>query len=373
MPSMFLRRFASFCLILCASVAAHGASCVGLLIPDLAYPHNNETFDLAYLAVINAENFGAHKKNSELARGPTEHPETFSPDNPVGLSLPIAKALLTSSENFEEFSAKRAQAYAQHQFNYPPADLATAFRRSLPSRRVELYEKCTNATGFNARIARADREIVELSISWRAPADATASTSVSKVVVTGGTLASVVPTTLKAPTTLLFIRDLDKDFRFSATIGGAPATVFVPRHIAAKAVAAATGGQCAGAAAAVRGVYKQMLDRDATPAEVASLSAAIAGGRHDILQLVEFVVASAEYDKKFVAGKSPEDTLRQLYRRVLGREGDDAGILYNTRLLHSNGFLRVATGFVQSREYRQRFGDWSVPGAPPKIKYCATK
>lgn len=373
MPLRFVRHLACVSWLIFASFSVHAADCEKFLIPDLMFPHLDQASEFAYLSTISSANFDAHKKNALLDQDLATHPERYHADNPVGLALPTAKAMLTSSENFAQFKAKRDELFREHHFAYPNDELATFFARSMQPRRADAYAKCTNASGFAANILRNERNFVELTLSWR-PANGVNEAAISNVTASGGTLRGPAPTklTTKDSKPLLFVRQLDKDFRFSGIVAGAPVTVFVPKYFT-KADAAKSAAACAPAAKVVQAMYQQILQRAPTPAEVAQQSALLASGANSVRQLVENLVTGPEYAKKFIEGKSTEAALTGLYNRTLGREPDPNGLAYNTRIFDTGGYQKIALAFVEGREYTQRFGDWTVPDASPKMRFCAGK
>jgi phycobilisome core-membrane linker protein len=128
--------------------------------------------------------------------------------------------------------------------------------------------------------------------------------------------------------------------------------------------------QCARAAKVVHAAYRQVLERDIQPALLAHQAALLSNHVNNVRQLVESLVSSAEYTERFVQGKSAEDVLRGYYRHIFARDSDAKGLAFNASLLRTAGHAKVAIAFEESLEYRQRFGEWIVPGAPPRIKYC---
>jgi Phycobilisome Linker polypeptide len=374
MPLRFMRHSVFLIFLIAVFGSANAADCAKQLIPDLLYPHHDEASDLAYLATISPANFDAHKKNALLDQDPATHPERYHADDPVGLSLPISKAILESSADFEEFNRKREAAYREHHFTYTKEELSDYFERSIQVRRTDAYAKCTKASGFFANVLRSERDFVEVTLGWRPSGDVT-ETALSKFVVAGATLRGSAPTklTAKEPKTLLFIRHLNKDFRLSAMVAGAPVNVFVPKYLGSKSDTATLAGQCAAAPKVVDAIYRQILVRSPTPAEIAQQSALLTSGVHNVRQLVELLMIGAEYPKNFVEGKSTEVALTALYIRTLGRDPDKSGFTYNKRMFDSGGYQKIALAFVEGREYLQRFGDWTVPDANPKIRFCPGK
>ena len=374
----FTHRFVAGLFVLACGVV-RAQDCTQATMPNLMLLRTDMTTDLAFLATITASNFDAQKKNAEIERGLAEHPEMFEANNPVGLNLPIAKSMLKSSDTYERFARKRGEQFRMHQFQYADADLATYFLRSLPPHQVEQAERCMKHTGFYVAIVRADRDLIELSPGWISTGAVTEH-DIAKFVVTGGIAIGNIPTKLKSKDRApwIFARNLDADFRISATIDGAPISVFIPRYIPPSQNAPPTAepksvAACASAAKVVQAVYRQLLSRDATAAEIAQQSPYLTSGKHNVLHLVEIILAAPEYGKKFAEGKSATVALKEMYRRILGREPDQGGLDYNAKTYNASGYQKVALAFAQGREYQQRFGDWTVPSVTPSIRYCPGK
>jgi hypothetical protein len=328
--------------------------------------------DLAYLALVSPANFERHKANSYPKPGGGGAFST--PHMSAGTALPIATDLLHTSATYADFQSKREHAYAEHQFHYTQADLAGFFARLLPQRNFATYNHCTGNTGVHARFTRADHDFVELVLDGGAPTATHADTRITQLSVSGAELHGPAPASLDGnAVTLLFIRNLNKDFRFSADIGGAPLPVFAPRYLASGPDKAAANAQCASAGKVAQAIYRQILDRKAEPAELAHLVSRLENGSNDVRQLAERAVLGSEYAKKFMQGKSEEDVLRGLYRHVLARDSDAGGLNSNVRKLRGVDPAHMAIDYFRSYEYTSRFGEWAVPGTAPLIRYCPNK
>lgn len=342
----------------CFCARATAANCDALLVPDFALPSLDTTTDLAYLSVINADNFTQHRSN---AIPKLSH---------AGIPLPIASDLLLHATRFDDFAAARAQRYAEYHFTYPAEELAGYFERQLPKQRYDLRLACVGASGFVAHVAKADRDLVRIELDWRAPKGDSARAQLGKLTVSGGTLLGAKPTGL--PATVVLVRNLDADLRVSMTADGKQETVFVPRYIHASSRFRAQTGSCADAQKIVRALYRQLLERDPAVDEVATLSAALTTGGNNVRQLAERLVLGGEYERRFAKGKSTHELLLGLYRHVLVRDADEAGLTVNEKRLDKASFTTIAATFFENAEYAQRFGDWAVPGTAA-VAYCTDK
>jgi hypothetical protein len=356
--------------ILACSGPIRAQECENLLVPDFEFYPRDIATDLSYLAVISPANFANHRKNADR----TGNQQYFQANTHLGLDLPIASALLLASATYDEFNAKREQKYQEYHFKYPAIELSNYYTQVLPEPRASAYDQCTRVPGFHAQITKTDRDFVEVQVSWRAAGPASDAV-IAKTVVEGGAADSAMPTKLKPAqkTRLLFTRNLDKEFRFTAAVNGAAVSLFTPRYMNAEPAVAASTARCANAAKVVHAVYRQILETDIEPAQLPHVTSLLDNNVNSVRQLVERLLIGADYTRKFVKEKSDLDTLRALYRHVLARESDAAGLTYNSTQLRTLGFQETALAFAQGNEYQQRFGEWGVPGTTPPIKYCSKK
>jgi hypothetical protein len=352
-------RWAAACLLV-ISADAFAENCERLLVLDFALPGLDTATDLAYLAAITPENFSLHKVN---ATPKMKH---------LGVPLPIASDLLLHAQDYDEFSARRAQKYAEFGFNYSLVDLATYFRRLLPTDRLKAYNACTGASGFVAQVVRADRDFVQVLASWRASSDGPTQVRVDNVTVTGAALLGTAPKTLGAqPVTLVFSRNLDADLRVSATAATQPISLWVPRLVGASTFPEPADAACADASKVVRALFRQTLGREPKSAELAAQVALLKNGSNSVRQLAERDVLSEEYQKKFAKGNELEGALKNLYVHVLARESDSKGLANNKAQFRNAPFANIVMTFFRTAEYQSRFGQWTVPSAPPSVRYCA--
>lgn len=339
------------------ALSACAANCDDLLVPDMPLAQLDTSTDLAYLATITPETYARHRAN---AYPKLKHLE---------VQLPIARDLLRSAEDFDSFRSKRDQVYADHAFHYELGELRDYFAHQLPTTRADAYDACRGASGLTSRIVRADRDIVEIVVSWRAAAGAPPTVSLRDAAVTGAVLVGAQPANLGiSGATLLFLRDLDADLRWTAKTHDQSVSVWIPRFISAGPSAKPQTAGCADASKVARALTQHFLERDAKPAEVSAQAALLAGHRNSVRQLAERVVLGEEYRKRFVAGKDLEAILDDLYRRVLARKGDSNGLASNKARFRKADFATAALTFFRNAEYDHNFGDWAVPGA--QIAYC---
>jgi hypothetical protein len=93
-------------------------------------------------------------------------------------------------------------------------------------------------------------------------------------------------------------------------------------------------------------VYRQVLNREPSQQELQQTSSELASGQK---QLIDVVARAARR-----AANSDEEAVRILYRRLLGREADEAGLRGFTEQARRDGIESVARDIIASAEYRQR-------------------
>ena len=113
-------------------------------------------------------------------------------------------------------------------------------------------------------------------------------------------------------------------------------------------------------------VYRQVLERSADPSASVWLDHLSRGAT--VREIVRAIAKSPEHLQR-VGRQDRDDMVVDVYRHLLNRGPDpeamkSAGILASMR-----GSASLIDQIVDSPEYRQRFGDWSVPGS--SVRYCA--
>jgi hypothetical protein len=104
-------------------------------------------------------------------------------------------------------------------------------------------------------------------------------------------------------------------------------------------------------------LYRQMLNREPSAQELQQMTADLASGRGAMLDVIARTARRA--------ASSDEEAVRILYRRLLGREADEQGLRGFTDLARREGIEAVARQIAASPEYRQRTGAANTaPDAP---------
>src|SRR4029077_15750308 len=131
---------------------------------------------------------------------------------------------------------------------------------------------------------------------------------------------------------------------------------------------------CDDARAVVRGMYKQIMDRDPDPggynANVTTLP------RSNVKTLIKSQVLSPEYRNNFINGHSADDVVIVLYKKLLGATVTpaDPGVQRWINVYHpdGSGLTVVVDGIMNVPQYNTSFGVNTVPHDPASqpIVYC---
>jgi hypothetical protein len=121
----------------------------------------------------------------------------------------------------------------------------------------------------------------------------------------------------------------------------------------------------------VNAIYQQILERPADAASAATTQR-LATGQATVRDLVREVATSAEHKQRFLGG-SGNDANRKaagvLYRHLLGREGEPAGLNAHAEGIATQGADAAIDAMLSSEEYRAKYGDNTVPG-PRGLQFC---
>jgi hypothetical protein len=116
------------------------------------------------------------------------------------------------------------------------------------------------------------------------------------------------------------------------------------------------------AAAAVRIIYKRILERDVDDSGLINWAGALDRAELSVKEIVRLVGKSAEYRNRFVLPFAPTKAIEKMYEHFLARNPESSNVVDGwAETLVLKGFEIVVDGFVDSQEYGRRFGDDSVP------------
>jgi Ca2+-binding EF-hand superfamily protein len=92
-----------------------------------------------------------------------------------------------------------------------------------------------------------------------------------------------------------------------------------------------------------------------------------------VRDIVREIAKSSEHAQRFYnpgeGAVAHERAVATLYRHILGRQPDSAGLSALTQTAMNSGLPAVVDTILNSREYNQNFGEWGVPGSGG-IRYC---
>jgi Ca2+-binding EF-hand superfamily protein len=118
-------------------------------------------------------------------------------------------------------------------------------------------------------------------------------------------------------------------------------------------------------------LYRHMLERAADPGSASWVSKLESGAT--VRDIVRAIATSSEHAQRFYnpgeGDVAHERAVATLYRHILGRQPDAAGLRAFTRTAMNQGLGPVVDAILNSAEYNQNFGDWGVPGSGG-IRYC---
>ena len=120
-------------------------------------------------------------------------------------------------------------------------------------------------------------------------------------------------------------------------------------------------------------LYRHMLERAADSGSAGWVTRLESGTT--VREIVREIAKSSEHSQRFYnpgeGAVAHERAVATLYRHILGRQADGAGLNALTQTAMNNGLPAVVDTILNSREYNQNFGDWGVPGSGG-IRYCGS-
>jgi len=116
----------------------------------------------------------------------------------------------------------------------------------------------------------------------------------------------------------------------------------------------------------VEQIYRQVLQRSADAGSSLWLEELQRGTT--VREVVRRVAKSPEHLQRF-GNQERDNVVEDMYRHLLNRGPDPEGMKSGVELVSRSGIAPLVDRLVDSEEYRQRFGDWTVPGS--SVRYCA--
>jgi Ca2+-binding EF-hand superfamily protein len=116
----------------------------------------------------------------------------------------------------------------------------------------------------------------------------------------------------------------------------------------------------------VEQVYRQLLERSADSGASEWIDRLNNGTT--VREIVRGIGKSSEHLQRF-GNQGREGAVADMYRHLLNRAPDAEGQRNAVTLVSRRGLAPLVDQLVDSPEYRQQFGDWTVPGS--SVRYCA--
>jgi Ca2+-binding EF-hand superfamily protein len=113
-------------------------------------------------------------------------------------------------------------------------------------------------------------------------------------------------------------------------------------------------------------VYRQVLERSADAG--ASGWVDRLNNRTTVREIVRGIAKSQEHLQRF-GNQARENMVVDVYRHLLNRGPEGEGLQNAVNLVNRRGVLALIDEIMDSPEYRQQFGDWTVPGS--NVRFCA--
>ena len=124
----------------------------------------------------------------------------------------------------------------------------------------------------------------------------------------------------------------------------------------------------------VNELYQHILERSADRGSDQWVRQ-LRSGQATVREVVRQLVVSSEHAQRFVPTESPDDrerAVRNLFRHILGREADPSGLRAHVQGLEGQGVGAVIDNMLDSPEYRERFGEYGIPGTPG-LRFCGQR
>ncbi|HKY05566.1 MAG TPA: phycobilisome rod-core linker polypeptide [Blastocatellia bacterium] len=117
------------------------------------------------------------------------------------------------------------------------------------------------------------------------------------------------------------------------------------------------------AAEAIKQVYRRVLEREVDNSGLISWAGLLDRGEKTLREVIRLIGKSEEYRSRFILPLPLKQAARLLYLHFLAREPESQQVVDGwANVIAESGFKAAIDGFIDSAEYRRRFGDDRVPG-----------
>lgn len=115
----------------------------------------------------------------------------------------------------------------------------------------------------------------------------------------------------------------------------------------------------------VDAIYRQILERPAG-GEGNARAEQLRNGQTSVREIVRDIAQSPEHVQRFLPANNRTQAVTNLYKHLLGRDPDPAGL--NSHIQGRDSLVALVDFFMDSPEYQQKFGNDAVPGG--STRYC---
>ena len=116
------------------------------------------------------------------------------------------------------------------------------------------------------------------------------------------------------------------------------------------------------AAQATRAIYRRVLEREPDDSGLIVHSSILNHGELSVREVVLAIGKSDEYRNRMVVPLTLRDAAKAMYRHFLAREAEsETAVDGHAGVIAAAGFRAAVDGFLESEEYRNRFGEDTVP------------
>ncbi len=143
------------------------------------------------------------------------------------------------------------------------------------------------------------------------------------------------------------------------------ATIFFAVFVLAPALASAQQPCTADADSTVDAIYRQVLERPAG-GEGNTRAEQLRNGQTSVREIVREMARSPEHLQRFLPANNRTQAVTNLYRHLLDRAPDPAGL--DSHVKGRDSLAALVDFFINSEEYQQKFGTDTVPGGT--TRYC---
>lgn len=116
------------------------------------------------------------------------------------------------------------------------------------------------------------------------------------------------------------------------------------------------------AAEAIKLVYRRVLEREVDDSGLISWAGQLDRAERTLRDVIRLIGKSDEYRNRFITPLTPNKAARLLYVHFLAREPENQQVVDGwANVITQQGYKAAIDGFVDSAEYKRRFGDDRVP------------